>query len=70
MSFNSHPSKQAQVVIFTHKSKKPKDPTIAFNNNSVQNSPHPSTNAKASAQAYLCFLVSALAKKMPRQLNS
>ena len=27
-------------------------------------------NAKAFAEAYLCFSVSALAKKMPRQLNA
>ena len=36
---------------------------------SVRNSPRQSANAEAFAEAYLCFLVSASAKKMPRQLN-
>ena len=35
-------------------------------NSSVRNSPRQSANA----EAYLCFLVSAPAKEMPRQLNS
>ena len=35
----------------------------------IQNSPRQSANAEAFAKAYLCFLVSASAKKMLRQLN-
>ena len=37
---------------------------------SVRNLPRQSANAEAFAEAYLYFLVSALAKKMPRQLNA
>ena len=37
---------------------------------SVRSSPRQPANAEAFAEAYLCYLVSALAKKMPRQLNS
>ena len=36
----------------------------------IRNLPWLSANAKGFAKAYLCFLVSALAKKMLRQLNS
>ena len=37
---------------------------------SVRNSLPQSANAEVFADAYLCFLVSASAKKIPRQLNS
>ena len=41
-----------------------------FSLSSVRNSPQQSANVEAFAEAYLCFLASASAKKMPRQLNS
>ena len=37
---------------------------------SIRNSPWQSANAEAFAEAYLHFIVFALAIKMPRQLNS
>ena len=36
----------------------------------IQNSPQQSANAEAFAEVYLSFIVSASAKKMPRQLNA
>ena len=39
-------------------------------NPSIRNSPWQPANPKAFAEAYLCVLVSASARKMPRQLNS
>ena len=38
MSFNPHPSKQAQEVIFSHKLQKSTHPTLSFNNNTVTQS--------------------------------
>ena len=35
ISFNSNPSKQAQEVIFSRKSKRPTHPPLVFNNNNV-----------------------------------
>ena len=37
---------------------------------SVQNPAQQLANAETFAKAYLCFLVSTTAKKVPRQLNS
>ena len=37
MSFNADPSKQAQKVIFSHKSKWPTHPPSVFNNNNSRN---------------------------------
>ena len=39
-------------------------------NQRSQNSPLQSAHAEAFAEAYLCFLVSASAKRMPRELNA
>ena len=40
MSFNPHPSKQAQGVIFSCKIKKPSHPVLILNNNHVIQTPY------------------------------
>ena len=46
------------------------NPLIFIFSFSLQNLPQQSVNAEAFAEAYPCFLVSASAKKMRRQLSS